>query len=43
MSNFHPLDAVGRGSEIQVQVCENFNYLFFNSDLGLKVYTYLYR
>ena len=25
MSNFHPLEVVGRGSETQLQVCENLN------------------
>ena len=28
MSNFHPLEVVGRGSEAQLQVGENLNYLF---------------
>ena len=28
MSNFHPLEVVGRGSEAQFQVGENLNYLF---------------
>ena len=27
MSNFHPLEVVGRGSETQLQVAENLNYL----------------
>ena len=27
MSNFHPLEVVGRGSETQIQVGENFNKL----------------
>ena len=27
MSNFHPLEVVGRGSKTQVQVDENLNYL----------------
>ena len=27
MSNFHPLEVVGRGSETQLQVGENLNYL----------------
>ena len=27
MSNFHPLEVVGRGSETQLQVGENSNYL----------------
>ena len=26
-SNFHPLEVVGRGSETQLQVGENLNYL----------------
>ena len=28
MSNFHSLEVVGRGSETQLQVDENLNYLF---------------
>ena len=28
MSNFHPLAVVGRGSETQQQVVENYSYLF---------------
>ena len=28
MSNFHPPEVVGRGSGTQLQVGENFNYLF---------------
>ena len=27
MSNFHPLEIVGRGSETQLQAGENLNYL----------------
>ena len=27
MSDFHPFEVVGRGSETQLQVGENFNYL----------------
>ena len=27
MSNFHPLEVVGRGSDAQLQVGENLNYL----------------
>ena len=27
MSNFHPLEVVGRGSDTQLQVGENLNYL----------------
>ena len=27
MSSFHPLEVVGRGSDTQLQVGENFNYL----------------
>ena len=27
MSDFHPLEVVGRGSETQLQVDENLNYL----------------
>ena len=27
ISHFHPLDVVGRGTETQLQVDENFNYL----------------
>ena len=27
MSNFYILEVVGRGSETQLQVCENFNHL----------------
>ena len=27
MSNFHPLEVVGRGSETQLQVGKNLNYL----------------
>ena len=27
MSNFHPLEVVGRGSETQLQVGENLDYL----------------
>ena len=26
-SNFHPLEVVGRGSETQIQLCENIDYL----------------
>ena len=25
MSNFHPLEVMGRGSDVQLQVCENLN------------------
>ena len=28
MGNFHPLEVVCRGSEIQLQVGDNLNYLF---------------
>ena len=28
MSNFHPLEVVGRGSETQLQVGEKLNYFF---------------
>ena len=31
LSNFHPLDVVGRGSETQLQVDENLNYLIQRS------------
>ena len=31
MGNFHPLDVVGRGSETQLQVGENLNYLIKSS------------
>ena len=27
MLNFHPLEVVDRGSETQLQACENLNYL----------------
>ena len=27
MSNLHPLEVVGRGSETQLQIGEDFNYL----------------
>ena len=30
MSNFHPLEVVGRGSETQLQVGENLNYLIIH-------------
>ena len=30
MSNFHPLEVVGRGSDTQLQVGENLNNLFWN-------------
>ena len=29
MSNFHPLEVVGRGSETQLQVGENFNKITY--------------
>ena len=29
MSNFQPLEVVGRGSETQPQVGENLNYMYF--------------
>ena len=29
MCNFHPLEVVGHGSEIQFQVGENINYITF--------------
>ena len=31
MSNFRPLEVVGRGSETQLQVSENLNYLIKRS------------
>ena len=48
MSNFQPVDVVDRGSETQLQVGENLNYLingvrdnfsdFFRFEQGLKIY-----
>ena len=35
MSNFHPLEVVGRGSETQLLVGENLNYLTY-SDVSVK-------
>ena len=29
MSDFHPLEVVGRGSDTQLQVRENLNYLIY--------------
>ena len=29
MNNFHPLEAVGRGSETQLQVGENLNCIYY--------------
>ena len=36
MSNFHPLECVGRGSETQLQVCKNLNYLFLHFILKVE-------
>ena len=47
MSNFQPLEVVGRGSDAQLQVDENFNKLT-QQDMPIKyltrylVYTFLY-
>ena len=40
MSNFHPLEVVGRGSETQLQVSENLNciYLFIQRFKGYYTY-----
>ena len=36
MSNFHPLEAVDRGSETQLQVGENLNYYILAFFKGLS-------
>ena len=45
MSNFHPLEVVGRGSETQLQVGENLNYLIqlFNHVNGLTLILKIYK
>ena len=35
MSHCHPLEVVGRGSETQLQVGENFNYLIYGSRVNV--------
>ena len=43
MSNFHPLEVVGRGSETLLQVGKNVNYWEKMSEMfGLKVNKYVY-
>ena len=37
MNNFHPLEVVDRGSETQLQVGENLNYLKNNLTLPLPI------
>ena len=43
MSNFHPLEVVGRGSETQLQASENLNSIILkvNSVYGICVAKYL--
>ena len=45
MSNFHPLEVVGRGSGTQLQVGENLNYLIqlFNHVNGLTLILNIYK
>ena len=33
MSNFHPLEVVARGSETQLQVGENLNYIIYRFNM----------
>ena len=42
MSNFQPLDVVGRGSETQLQVSENLNKLTWHDKVNKTHQRYLY-
>ena len=37
MSNFHPLEVVGRGSETQLHVGENLNYISYRSKVLVRL------